>query len=356
MLKKLTDNWIEPFRSPVNAGRSVRNRLSIGLLGVILVGCNAENTIRVTGSVEGEPYEITVIHEGVSATVASEVISQAEKKLKQHYELLAYSGDVIEKLNEDRVADVPAEFENVAALAETIRNATEGAYDYRQAGVRDLWRFYNRNAKPPEVGELATALADVPNTVLEVKNGKASLAGRGMIDFGLLAQGSAVDAAADALVAGGIPKAKISLGQVVRTWGGKVDEGKNLWQVILPPLPEDSVYKVLTPPDGSIAYIHPEIIGLEVKDSVRARMLDPFTGQLSDSAIASVGWADEAAVAGAYAEAFFVMGRRNVFFWIEDHQPAGAYLVYYSKFDEMMLCETDAHLANCLSDSLPLER
>jgi len=355
MLKKLAENWICSVNPPSKAQRATRNYLLIALIGISLVGCGSDEIMVRKGEILDSPYEIVINYQGIPAGVASDLVDQAEKKLEERYNMTAYTSDFIEDLNEDRSVPAPADFEHVAAFAETIRNATEGFYDYRQGGVRELWKLYNRKPKPPAPAELATALADAQSTVLEVRNGTATVSGRGIIDFGMLAEGSAVDYAAGVLLGGGIPKGRVSLGRVSRSWGGE-NEQKFLWETVLPPLPGDSMFKVITPPDGSIAFNHPSLNCFELNDRQRTRLLDPFTGQLSDSAIVAVGWAEEAAVAGAYAEAFFVMGRRNVFTWIERHQPAGAYLIYKNQSDGMILGETDAHLAECVSDSLPFER
>ncbi len=329
----------------------LRKLVFFSTLGMLFVGCGSDNTIERRGEILDTPFEIVVHYDGVTASVAADLAAQAEKNLEERYRMTARQGSLIEKLNDDRSAPAPADFEQVASLAETIRNATEGAYDFRMGGVRELWKLYSRKPKPPESAALTTALADAQSTVLEVKNGKASLSGRGNIDFGLLAEGSAVDHAAGVLLGGGITRGKVTLGQVTRVWGAK-SEAKNLWEIVLPPLPGDSMFKVITPPDGSIAINHLAVNGFELNDHYRTRMLDPVTGQLSDSAIVSVGWAEEAAVAGAYSEAFFVMGRRNVFNWLYDHQPAGVYLIYTNLADGMVLGETDAHLSECVTDSL----
>lgn len=355
MLKKITENSPCFKHTPSKAQRATRSYLTIIIFGIVLSGCGSDENIVRKGEILDSPYEFIINYQGISAGVASDLADQAEKKLEERYNITAYTSDFIETLNEDRSAPAPADFEQVAAFAETIRNASEGFYDYRQGGVRELWKLYNRKPKPPESVELTTAIADAQSTTLEVRNGTATVNGKGIIDFGMLAEGSAIDNAVGVLLGGGIVKGKVSLGRVSRSWGGE-KEGKFLWETVLPPLPGDSMFKVLTPPDGSIAFNHPLLNGFELNDLERTRLLDPFTGQLSDSAIVSVGWAEEAAVAGAYAEAFFVMGRRNVFNWIDRHQPAGAYLIYKNQSDGMILGETDAHLAECVSDSLPFER
>ncbi len=324
-------------------------------IGMLSAGCGSDGTIVLKGKILDSPYEIEVHHDSIAREIAVELASQAEKNLEERYKLIAYNGDFMETLNEERSAQAPAEFEQIAALALTVYNTTEGAYDYRLGGVRELWKFYNRKPKPPEPAELAVALADAQSTTLEVSGGKATIHGRGNIDFGMLAEGSAVDYAAGVLLAGGITKGEVSLGKTSRIWGGKSEE-KNLWEFALPPLPKDSIYKIITPPDGAFATLHPSNDGFEYNGHLRARILDPFTGFPSDSAVASVGWADQAAIAGAYTEAFFVMGRRIVFTWINSHQPAGAYLIYINPQDGGMLGETDAHLAECVADSLPFPR
>ncbi len=326
-----------------------------GAIGILLAGCGAEDAIVRTGKILDKPYEIIVNFDGITRTAAAELADLAEKNLEGRYKQTAFNSDFMEKLNEKRTAEASADFEQVASLAETVRRATDGAYDYRLGAVRELWNLYNRKPTPPEPSDLTNVLADAQALTFEAKDGKATLSGIGKIDFGLLAAGSAVDYAAGELMGGGVIKGRVSLGRVSRSWGGS-SESKNLWEFVLPPLPGDSIYKILTPPEGAIAIVHPSMNGFEFNDQIHARMIDPLTGSPSDSVIVSVGWAEDAAVAGAYAEAFFVMGRRNVFNWIEDHQPAGAYLIYTNQADGMILGETDSRLAGCVTDSLPIVR
>ena len=312
----------------------------ISLIALFFVGCGDSNTLVVDGEIQDTPFEIVANSEGLDRAVLGKIVSQSEGILTERFEIgndrNKYPAGI------DNFSSITPELKPLFELAETFFIATDSAYDYRLGEVRRLWRLDRRKTKIPDPEELAASITKAAS-------------GQGMIDLGLLPAGWAVDGAVELLIQNGVAKGKVSLGGVSRFWGGMQAQGVP-WKIELPPLPGDTLWKVLTPPDGATAVFHPVLHGIEVEEKHFAPILDPVTGQLSTNSIAVVSWADNAAAAAAYAEAFFVMGRREAFNWIHSHQPVGLFLIYSDSRDGSILCETDANLAECVKDSLPERR
>lgn len=318
----------------------LRKLTVISLIALLFTGCDKSNTLVVDGEIQDTPFEIVVNSEGLEKAILSQSVSQSEKILTERFKI----GNDRDKYpaGTDRFSSITPELKPLFELAETFFVATDSAYDYRLGEARRLWRLDRRKTKQPDPDELAASIFKAAS-------------GQGTIDLGLLPAGWAVDGAVEVLIQNGVTKGKVSLGGVSRFWGGMQSQGVP-WKIELPPLPGDTLWKVLTPPDGATAVIHPIAHGIEVDEKHYAPVIDPATGQLSTNSIAVVSWADNAAAAAAYAEAFFVMGRREAFSWIQAHQPMGLYLIYADSRDGTILCETDANLADCVKDSLPESR
>jgi thiamine biosynthesis lipoprotein ApbE len=322
------------------------------LAAIVLNGCGNDNEVTRRGSLSGVPYEIICRTEVIGSGTARSLAVKAIDVMEKRFEELQPDDGVIGKLNEDRsVVGLDAGIIAVLMQADSLRIATGGAYDYRQGAVHKLWKFDKRHPEQPAQAELSAEVAEALELKLTFEGSKATLEGKGELDLGHLAAGWAVDGGAKILKDGGVASGKVKLGSVVRCWGsGRAPNDP--WKIEVPPIPGDSIWYVVRPPEGAVAVVHPSIEGFDFHDREITKVLDPQSGLPSDSSLALVSYSSSAAVAGGLAEALFVMGRHNAFEWLDLHQPGGAFFVFRDPIDSGVVAESDQRLTNCVSDSL----
>jgi thiamine biosynthesis lipoprotein ApbE len=331
---------------------NLTSTLALALTLALLTGCSGGGSEIVRrGEALDVPYELIVQSGDLSTGVVDDLLEKAEEALAARFKGTAHTSDPIEALNEERSIVTTPDLTTFFELAETFRVSTDSAYDYRQGGLRKAWDFYKRKPELPEGGVLQQAIEAAYSSEVLVESDKISIRGAAEVDPGRLAEGWAVDAATEILMGGGVQRGWVRLGSVTRFWGGK-SEDQALWKIVVPPLPGGSNFKLLTPPDGAFCLIHPAIGGFEYDEKIRSRILNPQTGLPPDSTFSAGAWAADGATAGAYAEAFHVMGRRTAMWWLRRHQPCGMFIIYRDKVNGETLVEVDPNLADCISDSV----
>jgi len=322
----------------------------------MLIGCGPDGVISRDGKILDVPYEISIFAKSGSSrarSLASDAIDVMEKRFKA----LQPDRGEIGRLNEDRsISDLSSEVAAALAFADSMRIATRGTYDYRQGALKKLWRLVDRKPTPPAPVELASALAKSLELSLTVEGNRATLSGEGTIDLGDVAAGFAVDGAAQVLIDGGISCAQVKLGNVTRIWGAKDNDTVKWRMEFPPPPPEDSIWYVLTPPDGALCSYSKAIDGFEYLDRQYPRLIDPRDGLPSDSAITVASWAPDGASAGALGQALFVMGRRLAFEWLLPDERYGIFIIHHLPKENITVAETSIQMVGCLTDSLPTER
>jgi len=331
----------------------LKRTLLCALLPALLIGCGPDSMVKRDGEILDVPYEISILAESggrQAGSLAGKAVSVMEKRFK----LLQPDRGEIGRLNEDRtLTDLNPEVARVLLFADSMRQLTNGMYDYRFGALRNLWEITEEEPKPPSPAELEAALAKCRDLRLTVEGSRASLSGEGPIDLGDVAAGWAVDGAAETLIKGGVGCAIIRFGNVTRLWGVRDDTIR--WRMDFAPPPGDSTWYVLTPPDGAFCSYGKGINGFQYLGTYYPRLLDPRDGMPSDSAITVASYAPDAASAGALAPALFVMGKRIAFQWLNANDKYGIFIVHRIGAQRQRVAETSFSLLDCLTDSTATE-
>lgn len=227
---------------------------------------------------------------------AEDEISRIDKKFKvSNTEKIAFKSD--------------EEVENLLALADEIKEKTNGAFDIRVAPVMRAWGFYSeefteKNPKVPTKEELTDAM-------LEMKNGTD-------LDFGAIAKGYCADRVVEILKKDGVKSAVLSLGGNVVVLG-KNPNGKQ-WKVGVKSPFDNSVYATVCVSDTSLVTSGDYVRYFEADGKKYHHIIDTKTGYPAENDLTSVTIIDKkSAKADALSTALFVMGKEKAIeFWQKD--------------------------------------
>jgi len=189
-----------------------------------------------------------------------------------------------------------------------ICQETEGAFDITILPVLSLWKFDEKNAKPPSEEEVRQklSLVDCAKIVLKKDQYLVFLPEPGMgIDLGGIAKGYAVDKAAEALKQNGAAAGIVSAGGDMRVFGGK---GKGLAVGIQDPRQRGRVLAKIYLKDGALS-TSGDYERFFVFQGVRyAHILDPKSGYPArgEQSVSVLG--EDGLSTDAWATALFVLG------------------------------------------------
>jgi len=283
------------------------------LFCAVFAACGGKYEVhKETRLLMGTVVEITIGHPDrdlarVAAGEAFDEIARVDALLSSHN-----PRSEIARLNASGAAEAVAVSDEVFALlarADTIRTATAGAFDVTVGPLVELWQF-DHGGRVPEEDELASALASVGGTRLELdgKAGTVRFLAEGMrIDLGAIGKGYAVDRAAAILGSAGIESAIIDAGGDIRLLGSR--PGKDFWRIAVRHPREPSRFllgldlaetAVVTSGDYERFFM--------VGETRYHHILDPRTGHPARQCSSVTVVAPDTAGADAYATAAFVLG------------------------------------------------
>ena len=224
---------------------------------------------------------------------------------------------------------VPPEVLEVLSRAAEVSSRTSGGFDVTWAALGELWRFGGTRAPrlpdPAEVGR-RRALVGFRDLVLDRRAGTALLRRRGMrLGVGGIAKGYIAEAAANVLVAGGIPDVLVAASGDICARGRN---GDRPWTVaIRDPRSPSAVLGTVELHDESISTSGDYEQFFVVDGRRYHHILDPATGWPAEASESATVIARHGAEADALATGLFVLGPERAAAALGDDPDVSAVLV-----------------------------
>lgn len=275
-------------------------------------------------NVHGIHFQITVFQSGLKLSALRPAVEKAFAAMKESMDRLDKDG------SEGALALNAAEYELVEE-AVRFSEITNGAYDPTSGALRELWRQAKLSATPPtqEASDAAKAASGIANLDFNAASKFVQTTKPGLkLDLRDLAEGFALDVAADSLKKSGVRSAVISSDTAILCVG-EPEAGK-AWRVAIehPRTIEDQAAVLEIPKASAVATIGDYEDFFMYKGKRYTEAVDPRTGRQPKAALASVtAIAPNAAFAKVLARTFFVMGSEDGFRLVETLKEDGAEVV-----------------------------
>jgi FAD:protein FMN transferase len=295
------------------------------LAGLVAVGLWQTSGLRGTGRVAvttqcpglmGTSGALAAVVAPGDRKRADRLLGDAENSLRNDEALLSdwIADSEISRLNAavagDEVPLSPATLE-VLRAARDAYSATGGAFDATCRPLVELWREAARRGRPPTEAEIAQARAASSWDAIELTpSGARKNKSTARVDLGGIAKGYAIDRAAAALRAGGIPGGMVDVGGDVVCFGSPPQEP--LWPVsVQNPFGSGSV-ATLRLAGGAVCTSGNYERFFEVAGKRYSHIIDPRTGRPAENVASATVIAPDCLRADVWATALSVLGAEGL--------------------------------------------
>ena len=330
-------------------------------VSLVLLGCDGDEPLSLNRETEGYHFTLKAIESKISHGECSNLMERAFEVFKNRIEMIESDNGALKKLNSERVSvEVPVDLYGLLSEVESFHAATENLWNARIGGLRELWGIDSVRCRPSAVNsttvltpgseELNNALQAAQQTVIELLDGnRVSLKGDGMLYFGRVALGWAVDGAAQVMIEGGVDAGSVEVDGIHRLWGeGLPKEDRVI--TVRPSVNDSTIYSIAADP-GGLCSIYLRDVKIEIDDEELTDLIDPVSGTLSPGLLNLTAWAPDATAACLYAEAMYVMKPGRLMRWVEMKDSAGVFIVKDDAFG--MFAETDSRMDAWVTLNLP---
>ncbi|MFH0766247.1 MAG: FAD:protein FMN transferase [Calditrichota bacterium] len=323
-----------------------------GLLSVtLLLGCGGGKSITEKVTFENVTAVFEVSTNDIDPSVAKEALQEAIGLFKDRLKVTRGPGNELARLNQQRgPLPIRDEFNDLLHIVVAAMTVTNGAYDPRISGLRELYGFNGLEIREPSEDEIMDELAKIASTKIQLLEGtNAQLTGSVALDLDRIGAAWALDEAADLLQQRGVKSARLSAMDISRFWGQPEPGRKWLFQLKSPL--GDTLYYKIEPEEGALSIIQLDQIQRKSGGWTAAPYFSPGSGRMVDYCLGLAAWTDRAVFAAAYAEAMFVWGRRDAFVWLENHPEAT--VLYFSPNEFGYAAESEKRMSGWFSAYLP---
>ncbi len=266
---------------------------------LLLTGCELfkEKTVELSGSALGTTYSLKLlgIPESVDVRELHDqikiVLNAVETSMSVHN-----SNSEVAQFNRHTSDDWFRISENMFQVineAQTISNASEGAFDVTIGNLIELWGF-GKSLPPksiPNEKNIIRAKHTSGYKNLQLSQSSSSIKKsipELTLNLSAIAKGYAVDSVAEFLDEAGIDRYLVEIGGELRTKGRK-QSGK-FWLVAIerPEIDKRSIYKIIRLTDMSLATSGDYRNFYEIEGKRFSHTINPFTGRPVENNIASV--------------------------------------------------------------------
>ncbi|NQT35277.1 FAD:protein FMN transferase [bacterium] len=321
------------------------------VFSLVLPGCDGDEPMSLNRETEGYHFAVKIIESGLSRGECSNLMEEAFEVFKNRIEMIESDNGALKKLNSGRVSvEVPVDLYGLLSEVESFHAATEDLWDVRIGGLRELWGIDSDVSLTPGSVELDSALQVMKQTEIELldKN-RVSLKGDGMLYFGRVALGWAVDGAAQVMIEGGVGAGSVEVDGIHRLWG-KTSPENNHVMTVKPLLNDSTIYSIAADP-GGLCSIYLRDVEAEIDGEELTGLINPLTGMPVPGYLNLTVWAPDATAACLYAEAMYVMKPGLLMRWVEMNDSVSVFVV---KDDAVgMFAETDSRMDNWVTLNLP---
>ncbi len=330
-------------------------------VSLVLLSCGGDEPMSLNRETEGYHFTVKAIESRISQGECSNLMERAFEVFKNRIEMIERDNGTLKKLNSERVSvEVPVDLYGLLSEVESFHTATENLWDARIGGLRELWGIDSvrcrspaddsTTALTPGSEELDSALQAAQQTVIELLDGnRVSLKGDGMLYFGRVALGWAVDGAAQVMIEGGVGAGSVEVDGIHRLWG-KTSPESNHVMTVRPLLNDSTIYSIAADP-GGLCSIYLRDVEAEIDGEELTGLINPLTGMPAPGYLNLTVWAPNATAACLYAEAMYVMKPGLLMRWVEMNDSVSVFVV---KDDAVgMFAETDSRMDNWVTLNLP---
>ncbi len=204
----------------------------------------------------------------------------------------------------------PTELYELLILAQSIANATDGAFDFTLGALVELWRITDATAPIPSAAEVAAAKEQCGYQKTTLSQGRYT-AGGVTLDLGAIAKGYIAERLVNDLLTADVPYGILWLGGNVAVFGEKPD-GEPFRIALEDPRGGDALGYFTLTGEGYISVSGGYQRQKTVDGVTYHHVFDAATGYPSESDLLSVAVvAKSGALADALSTALFVMGEEK---------------------------------------------
>lgn len=318
--------------------------LITGLL-LLLTGCGEEKLIERDFTVLGIEFVLQIPQGEMSSLQAMKLTDKAEKVVETRLGLLLGKESELAGIQKSEgVISVSPELYYILERAMYVYTRSDSVWNPLLGAVEELWRSKEHNDAMAEVSGLMDA---VRASTLTVKgSGVVEKKGTAVIALRRMVVGYALDGAVQALKDGGLESGMVSALDMTAFWGRK--SKKEGWTFVIDfPSSGDTTYYKFTPPNGTFC----KIDDTEKKPPKGSPiLLQPDNGFPYETKAVTLVWNPSAMMAGAWAEAGSLKGRKDLFYMVRNSPPDDSIGVLFLYPDgEQYLLETDLILSEAVS-------
>ena len=321
------------------------------VVSLVLQGCSGDASLSLKRETEGYHFTVKAIESRISQGKCSNLMEKAFEVFKNRIEMIESDNGALKKLNSERVSvEVPVDLYGLLSEVESFHAATENLWDARIGGLRELWGIDSNVSLTPGSEELDSALQAAQQTEIELLDGnRVSLKGDGLLYFGRVALGWAVDGAAQVMIEGGIGTGSVEVDGIHRLWGMGLPKEDRV-MTVRPLLNDSTIYSIAADPGGLCSiYLRDVKIGIDGEELTG--LINPVSGMPVPGYLNLTAWAPDATAACLYAEAMYVMKPVRLMRWAEMKDSVGVFIV---KDDAIgMVAETDSRMDAWVTLNLP---
>lgn len=254
----------------------------------------------------------------------------------------------ISRINRGETDTLDMYLTQILPMAQSISEATDGAFDITVAPLVNAWGFGFKNGKIPTETEVDSLLTLVGYKSISLSNGLIHKENPGIIiDLSAIAKGFGTDQIANLLIERGIKNFMVEIGGEIVTRGNN-PKGE-AWHIGINRPVEDStgmnneIQKVIEVHDCAMATSGNYRNYYTTEDGRKvSHTIDPATGHpVQHSLLSSTVLAPTCAMADAFATSFMVMGLEKAKAVVEAHPEIQVYFIYtdntgtYKTWDNM---------------------
>ena len=300
--------------------------LLLALLCVMLLAaCQPQGFQKNTGMIFGTVYHVTYAYDKDLQKEIEEVLMAVDGEFSMFNEK-----STVSHLNRGEEWPQSEMYKSLFQLAQTVNKDTEGAFDITVAPLVNAWGFGFKHEQLPTKEQV--------DSLLRVRD---------QLDFSAIAKGFGCDEVARLLDAKGISDYMVEIGGEVVVSGKSPNDTP--WRIgVMKPV-DDSLHidgemqAVLNITDKAMA-TSGNYRNFYYKDGKKyAHTIDPRTGYpVQLTLLSATVFADECAVADAYATSFMVMGVEKAKEVLARHPELAAYFIYNDEDGNPVVWHSDA--------------
>lgn len=241
----------------------------------------------------------------------------------------------ISRINRGETDTLDMYLTQILPMAQSISEATDGAFDITVAPLVNAWGFGFKNGEIPNEAEVDSLLELVGYKAISLNNGLIHKEKSGIvIDLSAIAKGFGTDQIANLLMEQGVKDFMVEIGGEIVTRGNN-PKGE-AWHIGINRPVEDStgmnneIQKVLEVHNCAMATSGNYRNYYTTEDGRKvSHTIDPYTGQpVQHSLLSSTVLAPTCSMADAFATSFMVMGLEKAKKVIEAHPEIQVYFIY----------------------------